>query len=104
MPEVSAQPVVDPGEVDLVEVLRALSDRTRLAIVRELWTSPEKACGTFDVDVATSTLTHHFRILREAGIIAQRPEGTRKLTSLRVAALDAAYPGLLDSLFGRHER
>lgn len=104
MPESSAQPIIDPGAVELVEVLHALSDRTRLAIVRELWTAPEKACGTFNVDVATSTLTHHFRILREAGIIAQRPEGTRKLTSLRVAALDAAYPGLLESLFGPPER
>jgi DNA-binding transcriptional ArsR family regulator len=43
-------------------------------------------------------MTHHFRILREAGVIEQRRDGTSKLTSLRREDLDARFPGLLDAV------
>lgn len=56
----------------------ALADPTRLTIVRTRRQDPERACGTFPVDVAPSTLTHHFRILREADVISQREEGSRR--------------------------
>ena len=42
--------------------------------------------------VTKSTSTHHFRVLREAGVIAQQEVGTSKLTSLRREDLDAALP------------
>ncbi len=45
-----------------------------------------------------STCTHHFKVLREAGVIRQRLEGTTKLSSLRRADLDARFPGLLDAV------
>jgi DNA-binding transcriptional ArsR family regulator len=83
----------------ITAVLQALADPIRLAVVRELATSDQpRPCGSFLQPVTKSTLSHHFRVLREAGIIEQRIEGTRKLTSLRRAELDAAFPGLLDSL------
>lgn len=87
--------LAQPDDLDLSRVLHALADPTRLQIVRTLAVDPERACGTFDVDVAPSTLTHHFRVLREAGVIAQRPDGVRKWTSLRRGELDARFPGLL---------
>ncbi|MDX6565941.1 MAG: hypothetical protein QOE10_1603, partial [Gaiellales bacterium] len=43
-----------------------------------------------------STATHHFRVLREAGVIEQRLDGNRKLNTLRREALEARFPGLLD--------
>lgn len=82
-------------EMDLLDVLHALSDRTRMTIVLTLYASPERACGTFPVDVAPSTLTHHFRILRESGVIFQRDDGNRRWTSLRLDDLESRFPGLL---------
>ena len=86
------------SELDLLDVLHALADRTRMTIVRTLHAAPERACGTFPVDVAPSTLSHHFRVLREAGVIHQREEGTRRWTSLRGADLEARFPGVLDRI------
>ena len=83
-------------ELDLPMVLHALSDPQRLRIVRTLADRTEPcACGSFGLDVTKSTLTHHFRVLREAGVIEQQVSGTAKLNSLRRADLDARFPGLL---------
>jgi DNA-binding transcriptional ArsR family regulator len=48
--------------------------------------------------VSKSTCTHHFRVLREAGVISQRAEGTSRLNTLRREDLDARFPGLLDAI------
>jgi len=86
-------------QIELSAVLHALSDPQRLAIVRELAASDEpRACGSFALDVAKSTRTHHFRVLREAGLIEQRREGTSRLSTLRRADLEARFPGLLDAV------
>ena len=93
-------PLVHPdvGDLDLVAVLHALADPTRLTIVQTLRSEPERPCGTFPVRVAPSTLTHHFRVLRDAGVIRQREEGNRRWTTLRLADLDARFPGLVDTV------
>ena len=83
-------------DIDLPAVLHALSDPIRLKIVRELYEcETERACGSFQAPVSKSTLTHHFRVLREAGVITQRQCGTSRLTSLRTEDLDARFPGVL---------
>jgi DNA-binding transcriptional ArsR family regulator len=80
-------------------LLQAFADPVRFSLIRDLAESTQpRPCGTLVQSVTKSTLSHHFRVLREAGIIEMRIEGTRKLTSLRRAELDEAYPGLLDSL------
>jgi DNA-binding transcriptional ArsR family regulator len=86
-------------EIDLGAVLHALSDPTRLQIIAALDSRPE-ACptGSFDVPVSKSTCTHHFKVLREAGVVSQRPEGTARLNTLRRDDLDARFPGLLDAI------
>ena len=81
------------GDLTLVGVLHALADPTRLTIVRILCDEPERACGTFPVNVAPSTLTHHFRVLRDAGVIHQRED--RRWTALRKDDLEQRFPGLL---------
>jgi DNA-binding transcriptional ArsR family regulator len=86
-------------EIELPGVLHALSDPQRLEIVRELADSDDPvACGSIKLGVAKSTMTHHYRVLRESGVIRQRREGTTKLTELRREDLDARFPGLLDAV------
>jgi DNA-binding transcriptional ArsR family regulator len=86
------------SEASLERVLHALSDPVRLRIVAALAEKGESSCGSFDVPVTKSTCTHHFRVLREAGIIRQRQVGTTRLNELRRAELDSSFPGLLDTI------
>ena len=89
----------DREELELAAVLHALSDPVRLEVVRLLAADAEpRRCGSFDLGVVKSTLTHHFRVLREAGIIRQERKGTAKFMTLRREDLDARFPGLLDSV------
>jgi DNA-binding transcriptional ArsR family regulator len=85
-------------EMSLAPVLAALSDPVRLEIVCKLANGCELSCGSLGPSVAKSTLTHHLRVLREAGVITHRREGTSKMTCLRRKDLDARFPGFLDSV------
>ena len=80
--------------VQLTEVLAALSDPARLAIVAQLARGPARACGEFELPIAKSTLSHHMKILRLAGVITSRADGTRCTVSLR-RELEQRFPGLL---------
>lgn len=93
-----------PAVLDLFAVLSCLADPVRLSIVTQLAATDDIQCGTFDVPVTKSTLTHHFRVLRESGVIGTRREGTRALNHLRRAELDEAFPGLLDSVLATSAR
>lgn len=84
----------------MTAILHALSDPVRLQIARELAVEEDavRSCGSFDVPVSKSTCTHHFRVMREAGVIEQWAEGTARMTRLRRADIDARFPGLLDAI------
>ena len=103
MPTQAAEPLAHPrrSEIELGAVLHALSDPVRLRIVAALAGGVEQqTCGSFDLPVSKSTCTHHFRVLREAGVIHQRREGTARLNSLRREDLEARFPGLLETILG----
>jgi DNA-binding transcriptional ArsR family regulator len=85
-------------EVDLTDVLHALSDPVRLEIVRLLADLEERPCSSVEAKVAKSTLSHHYKVLREAGITHTRANGTHRLMSLRKDDLEARFPGLIDSV------
>jgi DNA-binding transcriptional ArsR family regulator len=86
-------------EIRLEGVLHALADPMRLRIVRELAAaSGELPCSGLELPVTKSTTTHHFRVLRESGVIRQVYRGTAKMNGLRRDDLDALFPGLLDAL------
>jgi DNA-binding transcriptional ArsR family regulator len=85
-------------ELELSAVLHALSDPARLAIVRWLAQGDECTCGMFDLGLSKPTLSHHFRVLREAGVVRTRPEGRRRMLSLRADDLNERFPGLLEAV------
>ena len=77
------QPVYpSPDDMSLTAVLAALSDPVRLSIVAAL-IAGERGSSDFDCAVASSTLSHHVKALREAGVVNHRKEGTRCFVSLR---------------------
>ena len=81
----------------LEEVLAALSDPVRMQIVRTLAREPDgRPSGGFGLPVTKSTASHHFRVLREAGVIDQEDRGRTRHTTLRRDELDRRFPGLLD--------
>lgn len=84
--------------MDLGKVFGALADESRRRVVAELAADPsdaERACGSFDLPVKKATRTHHFRVLREAGLIVQRDHGNGSAVSLPRRDIDARLPGLL---------
>ncbi|MGW8380835.1 helix-turn-helix transcriptional regulator [Streptomyces sp. ODS28] len=90
-------------EIRLEAVLHALADPMRLLAVRNLAVYGEgegqgATCSQVDIPVSPSTSTHHFRVLREAGVINQCYRGTAKINCLRRADLEARFPGLLDAV------
>ncbi|MEV6805108.1 helix-turn-helix transcriptional regulator [Streptomyces sp. NPDC051132] len=92
-------------EIRLESVLHALSDPMRMRIVRELAARDvELSCSYFDLPVTKSTTTHHFRVLRESGVIRQVYRGTAKMNGLRRDDLDSLFPGLFDSLLAAADR
>jgi DNA-binding transcriptional ArsR family regulator len=95
-------PQPERAEIRIEQVLQALGDPVRLMLARALDKGPAVglACGAVPLPVTKSTRTHHLRILREAGVISMRAEGTRRIATLRRDDLDALYPGLLDGVLG----
>jgi DNA-binding transcriptional ArsR family regulator len=88
---------VDPADVALQDALDALTDPVRRSILRELAGEPDftRACGTFDLPVSKATASHHFAVLRAAGLLEQLDKGARRLNRLRRSEFDACFPGLL---------
>ncbi|WP_285666649.1 ArsR/SmtB family transcription factor [Actinorhabdospora filicis] len=82
-------------------VLSALGNPVRLAAVRSLDKDGDRNCGNLLAEIgvsAKSTMTHHWRVLRDAGVIWQHQHGREYQLSVRREDLDARYPGLLDAI------
>ncbi len=88
----------DRRDISLPGVLYALCDPVRIEIIKRLAAGRELTCAALAVPIAKSTLSHHFRILRESGVLYCRKEGTQHFNSLRREDLDARFPGLLDTI------
>ncbi|MFD0417706.1 ArsR/SmtB family transcription factor [Streptomyces sp. NPDC127108] len=92
------QPTKD--EIKLVEILHALADPVRLAILARLAESGRESCSGISetIDVHQTTMSHHYRVLREAGLTWTTVEGRSRYVSLRRDDLDERFPGLLDAV------
>jgi DNA-binding transcriptional ArsR family regulator len=93
----------DLTDIQLSSVLYALSDPIRLHLVAEIYRTGEQPCGCIDVPVVKSTLSHHIRALREAGVIRTRIQGTQRFISIRTDDLESRFPGLLASVLHAYE-
>ncbi|GAA4610710.1 helix-turn-helix domain-containing protein [Actinoallomurus liliacearum] len=87
-------------QFDLVDVLAALGHPVRMKIVQALASGAETYCGAIETGAPKSTLTHHWRVLRESGVIRLRHEGRRNYLTLRRDDLEARFPGLLAVVLG----
>ncbi|RMO99033.1 Regulatory protein, ArsR [Pseudomonas syringae pv. persicae] len=91
----------DPEDLSLERVLYALSDPVRMEIVRYLAGVAEATCGELDGGRPKSSMSHHFRVLRDAGLVQTRNIGTTHMNSLRTQVLESRFPGLLGSILAQ---
>lgn len=98
MTKFTAMPQPLKEEISLPKVLHALSDPVRMEIILKIAEAGQIACGAFNIDKPKSTLSHHFKVLREAGVIDSRREGNELLNSLRSADLEERFPGVLSAI------
>jgi DNA-binding transcriptional ArsR family regulator len=87
-----------PKDFALERLFNALSDPVRLDIVRHLARVTEASCGELDGGRPKSSMSHHFRILREAGLVQTRVAGTVHQNTLRIDDLDSRFPGLMSAI------
>jgi DNA-binding transcriptional ArsR family regulator len=96
MPDAEGHPSID--EMDFQVVLKALSDPMRYLVIATLAGAPdgeERLCTSFGLPISKSTRTHHFRILREAGLVQQVDRGNSRMARLRRIDIETRFPGLL---------
>lgn len=96
MPDECTQPTAQ--EMRLADVLAALADDHRRHVVRELVRSEdgtERTCTSFGLPVSKSTRSHHFKVLREAGLVHQVDRGNMSGVTLRRDDVESRFPGLL---------
>lgn len=94
----------DRDDITIYGILAALSDPTRLAIVQQL-AEHEERCPFNFMDLASKqNLSHHMKVLREAGLIMSRYEGRQKFIWLRRDPIDEMFPGLLDGIINACEK
>lgn len=94
MPRVYVHPELN--DISLERVFFALSDPVRLKMIAILIAGGRVNSLSLGPDMPKSTISHHTRILREAGVTRTEPEGRNCWISLRRDLLDQRFPGLLD--------
>ena len=82
----------------LSTVLSALGDPIRLQIIRNLAQQDETTCSSCNVNLPKPVLSHHFKVLRDSGLINVRIEGKQRFLSIRYAELEKRFPGLLEAV------
>ncbi|MFD3271203.1 ArsR/SmtB family transcription factor [Paenibacillus dendritiformis] len=89
-------------EIQLTAVLYALSDPIRLEMIRFIDQYGETRCGDMGTAIPKSTMSHHFKVLRESGVTRTRISGTQRFMSLRKEELEDRFPGLLQSVLSAY--
>ncbi|MFY1670474.1 ArsR/SmtB family transcription factor [Plantactinospora sp. WMMB334] len=89
-----------PPVQELVRVLQAMSDPHRLKMLKLLADGEWHPCGpeVWATGLHKSTISHHMRILREAGLVENQQHGRSKHAKLRRDAIEERFPGLLGGI------
>ncbi len=85
-------------QLNLSSILNALGDPIRLQIIKNLSLQRETTCSCCNIDLPKSALSHHFKVLRESGLIHVRIEGKQRFLSIRYEELEKRFPGLMNSV------
>ena len=86
-------------QIELTDIMYALSDPARLEIVRFLACGKKAlTCSELNCDRPKSSMSHHFKILRESGLLETRIEGKEHFNSLRLSELETKFPGVLKNI------
>lgn len=93
-----------PEDFALERVLYALSDPVRLSIVRQLAEDGEASCSALDRGRPKSSVSHHFRVLRDSGLVWTRNDGVTHMNALRREELEERFPGLLAAVLAAPQR
>lgn len=88
------------NDIELDRVLSALSDPIRRDILQRIATDGPQFCGDLDLkyDVAKSTMSYHFKVLRESGLMHTEAIGKHRRITRRDSAIETLFPGLLRSV------
>jgi DNA-binding transcriptional ArsR family regulator len=94
-------------DVSVEGILHALSDPVRVLIFAEIAAAKgTRTCSNFlelrDRTVPKSTLSQHFKALREAGLITSERRGVEMHNTARCAEIEARFPGLLPAILQAH--
>ena len=87
-----------PDDVTLDRVLGALSDPIRRDVLAHIADHGPQFCGDFDYGIAKSTMSYHFKVLRESGLMHTEVLGTHRKITRRDSVIENLFPGLLDSV------
>jgi DNA-binding transcriptional ArsR family regulator len=98
MPRTLPEPMID--SFDLTVILGALADPGRRALMAALYCSQEPVdCAVVveqaDLGLSDSTISHHYRVLREAGLIRSVADGRKRIITVRREDIETRFPGLL---------
>ena len=91
---------IAPADLELVRVLQAMSDAQRLSMLKVFADGGWHPCGAGELATGLhkSTISHHIKILREAGLLEDQQHGRNKYARLRRDAIDERFPGLLNGI------
>lgn len=98
VPDETGHPSIE--EMEIGAIFAALADPLRRQVVLALAVDPAgiRHCSSFALPVTKATRTHHFRVLREAGLIRQVDHGNSRTNQLRLSELEQRFPGLAELL------
>lgn len=103
------RPLFHPSLEDITveDILYALSDPVRVAIYADIVGSEcAQSCSRFlnvrEMTVPKSTLSRHFKILREAGLIRSERQGVEMRNTSRCAEIETRFPGLILAIVKAH--
>jgi DNA-binding transcriptional ArsR family regulator len=87
-------------DVTLESVLYALADPVRLSIVCKLSSGncPMNCSSAAPTKLPKSTQSHHYQVLREAGLIRSERRGTEVVNTLRCTEIEAKFPGIIPAI------